>query len=145
MSNNQQIKTVTAKGASEFVKEDAELQKDGYIFCLPKTRGTSKVAKDQWREVMSSVCGEANSDGKGSLLKPSMFFGGGNAVACDKCGTEGLGWMMWGPFNTLPNIVALLTSSLPYTAAGHKFNTDLLAGLGPQPMYRYTQYVGGEV
>jgi hypothetical protein len=34
---------------------------------------------------------------------------------------------------------------LPYTAAGWKFNTDLIAGQGPQPLYRYTQYVGGNM
>ena len=63
----------------------------------------------------------------------------------DKIGTKGLGYMQWGANNQLPNIVSLLMSILPYTAAGHKFNVDLVTGLGPQPMYHYTQYVGGNI
>ena len=134
-----------AKGAKDFAEKDAVLRNEGYFYCLPKSRNKCKAVKDEWRELMSQTCGTTNKSGAKTFLSPQVFFGGGTAVACNKCGTKGLGWVSWGPYNSLPNVVALLTSTLPYTAAGHKFNTDLLAGLGPQAMYRYTQYVGGNL
>lgn len=78
---------------------------------------------------------------------PMLYFSSGNENkwGVDGIGTDGLGWIEWGLGNVLPNVVALLTHLLPYTAAGIKFNTDLCAGLGPQPMYDCTQYVGGAI
>jgi hypothetical protein len=34
---------------------------------------------------------------------------------------------------------------LPYTAVGVKFNTDVIAGLGPKPKYRFNRYVNGGI
>lgn len=62
-----------------------------------------------------------------------------------KIGTDGLGYMTWGSDNKLPNHVDLLTSLLPYTAVGIKFNQDVLSGLGPKPKYRYSYVVNGSV
>lgn len=70
---------------------------------------------------------------------------GGEKMVSDKIGTKGLGYMEWGGNNQLPNVVSILMSILPYTAAGHKFNVDLVTGLGPQAMYAYTQYIGGNI
>ena len=137
--------TLTVRGAKDFAETDVALRKEGYFYCLPKSKKGQNAHKDEWRELMSQSCGGKNKEGTSSFLSPQAFFGGGVAVACNRCGTKGLGFVSWGPYNSLPNVVSLLTSTLPYTAAGHKFNTDLLAGLGPQPMYRYTQYVGGNL
>lgn len=77
---------------------------------------------------------------------PLVFASSGSEVMTDdSIGTPGLGYMQWGGSNQIPNVVSLLMSILPYTAAGHKFNVDLVTGLGPRPMYHYTQYVGGNI
>lgn len=78
---------------------------------------------------------------------PVLYFSSGNEIkqGTEKSGTKDLGYMEWGFGNMLPNLVAFLTHLLPYTAAGIKFNTDLCAGLGPQPMYDTAQYVGGNI
>lgn len=78
---------------------------------------------------------------------PLVYASTGGEVMKDNehIGTKGLGWMEWGVGNLVPNIVAYLTRLLPQTAAGIKFNTDLTAGLGPKPMYRYAQYLFGNI
>ena len=77
---------------------------------------------------------------------PRVFVaGGGENAVSDKVGTKGLGWMSWGAYNDLPNTVAALTELSPYTSASHKFNIDLLTGIGVEPTYRYSQYVGGNI
>ena len=54
-------------------------------------------------------------------------------------------FITWGWGNQLPNVVGMLSSLLPYTAAGHRFNKNLMAGLGVKPIYKYVQYVGGNI
>lgn len=54
-------------------------------------------------------------------------------------------YITWGDGNRIPNVISLLCSLLPYTAAALKFNIDLCTGMGPKPMYAYTQYVGGNI
>ncbi len=58
-------------------------------------------------------------------------------------GTDGLGYIPWGPLNMLPNTIYSLGGSLPYTAAAIKYLIDLTVGYGPMPMYRWTRYVNG--
>lgn len=60
-------------------------------------------------------------------------------------GTPGYGYIPWGPNNALPNMIFNMMSSLPYTAAGLKYITDLTVGLGPKLMYKWPRYAGGTV
>lgn len=60
-------------------------------------------------------------------------------------GTPGYGYIPWGPNNDLPNIIFNMMSSLPYTAAGLKYITDLTVGLGPKLMYKWPRYAGGTI
>ena len=53
--------------------------------------------------------------------------------------------MTWGFDDLLPNRVGILTELLPYMSASHKFNVDLVTGIGVEPTYYYTQYVGGNL
>ena len=77
---------------------------------------------------------------------PAVFAGSSCEQATpDKVGTKGLGYMTWGNDNLLPNHVAILTEMLPYMSASHKFNVDLVTGIGVEPTYYYTQYVGGNL
>lgn len=140
------------KGAKQLAKVTARLQSEGYFMALPsyKRRATPKgdakpFSTDEF--VRNQLCG-CQEDGKGAKREvPLMFASSGNEnmMGAEKIGTKGLGWIEWGWGNRWPNVCALLTMMLPYTAAGWKFNTDLIAGQGPQPLYRYTQYVGGNM
>lgn len=91
----------------------------------------------------------ARCDGKDSPTRgriPAVFAGSSCEQATpDKVGTKGLGYMTWGSDNLLPNRVAILTEMLPYMSASHKFNVDLVTGIGVEPTYYYTQYVGGNL
>lgn len=60
-------------------------------------------------------------------------------------GTDKLGYIPWGPGNSLPNVIYNLASSLPYTARALQYIVELTAGLGPHLMYRWTRYVNGTV
>lgn len=140
------------KGARQLAKVTARLQREGYFVPMPsyKRRATPKggakpFSTDEF--VKNQLCG-CQEDGKGAKREvPLMFASSGNenTTGVEKIGTKGLGWIEWGWGNRWPNVCALLTMMLPYTAAGWKFNTDLIAGQGPQPLYRYTQYVGGNM
>jgi hypothetical protein len=59
-------------------------------------------------------------------------------------GHEG-SYITWGAGNKVPNVVSFFCSLSPYTAAALKFNIDLCCGMGPKPMYQYSQYVGGNL
>lgn len=77
---------------------------------------------------------------------PAVFAGSCYEQATpDDIGTKGLGYITWGNDNLLPNRVAILTEMLPYMSASHKFNVDLVTGIGVEPTYYYTQYVGGNI
>lgn len=140
------------KGAKQLAKVAARLQREGYFVPMPsyKRRATAKgdakpFSTDEF--VRNQLCG-CQEDGKGAKREvPLMFASSGNEnmTGAEKIGTKSLGWIEWGWGNRWPNVCALLTMMLPYTAAGWKFNTDLIAGQGPQPLYRYTQYVGGNM
>lgn len=143
---------VTRVKVSNFIKKAADLQRRNYSVLLPGDRsyynldGPSDIT---WGDFIGSqLRAGATENGKSQRKSiPTLYFSSGNESqqGVDKIGTPNLGWIEWGYGNNLPNIVALLTHMLPYTAAGIKFNTDLCAGLGPQPMYDCTQYVGGNI
>lgn len=89
-------------------------------------------------------CDSKDSPTRGRI--PAVFAGSSCEQATpDKVGSKGLGYMTWGNDNLLPNRVAILTEMLPYMSASHKFNVDLVTGIGVEPTYYYTQYVGGNI
>ena len=136
--------------ADQFVEKAADLHSRGYSVLMP---GNHVVRNDHaelgWADYIGAQLRSGSTENGKSQRKsiPTLYFSSGNEShegAADK-GTKDLGWIEWGYGNNLPNMVALLTHMLPYTAAGIKFNTDLCAGLGPQPMYDCTQYIGGNI
>ena len=151
---NTHINKTAVNGAEQFAKRHAEMQANGYTPLMPSykriVRDNSEGYTPNLHDVINShLHGSEKPDGKKERREvPLLYVSSGNeevkGVPVD-VGTKGLGYIEWGAGNRWPNICALLTSMLPYTAAGWKFNTDLCAGMGPQAMYRYTQYVGGNV
>lgn len=133
-----------------FAETAADLRKRGYSVLMPTDVSFFPEGKELgWTDFIGAqLRGGTKQTGKSQRQSiPTLYFSSGNEqlFGVDNQGTPGLGWIEWGYGNTLPNIVALLTYMLPYTAAGIKFNADLCAGLGPQPMYDCTQYVGGNI
>lgn len=84
----------------------------------------------------------------GAVAKASfgMFDGKqSNPMPVSGAGTEGLGYIPWGPDNQLPNVIFNNSENLPYTAAALKYVADLTVGLGPKLMYSFARYAGGTV
>lgn len=141
---------VKVKNLSEFEQESNALKASGFV-PLPRTiYGSDNARRDYFLTAVQMLDVNAGDSGVIHASKPvPLIFAQTGQENINKngkkIGTEGLGWMEWGANNRLPNVVSLLTGMLPYTAVAHKFNTDLLSGMGPQPMYRYTQYVGGNI
>lgn len=141
------------KGAAELANKVTSLQREGYVAFFPKYKeragksGGTQKPYSTGEYVHEQLCG-CQEDGKGARREVPMLFassGSENTTGAELIGTKGLGWIEWGWGNRWPNVCALLTMMLPYTAAGWKFNTDLIAGQGPQPLYHYVQYAGGNM
>lgn len=148
MSNKNNSPVRVVKGAAGLEAAQKQLTKQGFKMLLPINVGAGNPkAKDDWHEIISSQLTGSKADGRRERNDaPTLFASSGSEVpTTENIGTKGLGYIEWGAGNRWPNIVSLLTMILPYTAAGWKFNTDLLAGLGPVPMYRYSQYIGGNI
>jgi hypothetical protein len=86
---------------------------------------------------------KAGTSGRGPL--PLLHVSSGIAQPVTAVNGHKGNLITWGNGNKIPNVISLLCSLLPYTAAALKFNIDLCTGMGPRPMYAYTQYVGGNI
>ena len=144
---------VTVRGADALRREQDRLAKAGYFPApMPNDFGHSSGGGSgiggSWEEYIHArlMCSEPGKGSGGNRLFPAFHLSSGTEVPTpDNIGTPGLGYMAWGADNRKPNVVTLLRESNPYTASAHRFNTDLCAGRGPQAMYGYTQYVGGNL
>ena len=142
---------LTVSNAQEAKKLDRQLAKRGYV-PLPRPAHFGNGSKDgagDKTDMQKFVESKLYADSENPNQRPSIprvfASGGGEMSVSDKIGTKGLGYIKWGVDNYLPNTVAILTEMLPYMAASHKFNVDLVTGIGVEPMYHYTQYVGGNI
>ena len=142
---------LTVSNAQEAKKLDRQLAKRGYV-PLPRPAHFGNGSKDgagDKTDMQKFVESKLYADPENPNQRPSIprvfASGGGEVSVSEKIGTKGLGYIKWGVDNYLPNTVAILTEMLPYMAASHKFNVDLVTGIGVEPMYHYTQYVGGNI
>lgn len=120
-----------------------KMAEEGYVSLPARKIFGDRIqnAGPQWKDVYNTLLG-SSPDGGTAGSAPTSPVGVEMPV---NGGSEGLGYMSWGPSDNLPNNIALLVSMLPYTAVGVKFNTDVVAGLGPKPKYRYSRYSNGTV
>lgn len=137
---------IRTKGADGLARTTRRLR-DQNFSVLPGHYSTGNGPQWGWGEYVSSQlkCSSSYTGEEARNQIPLLYASSGNEQPITTCGTPNLGWMEWGVGNRLPNVISLLTLMLPYTAAAWKFNTDLVAALGPKPKYRYTQYVGGNI
>ena len=145
-------KNITVRTPQEAAQAHQRLAAEGYIPIerpahLRGSRRSPAVDGGMNDYIQSKLYAGEDPVGKAARHRiPLVFASSGSEVMTDdSIGTPGLGYMQWGGSNQIPNVVSLLMSILPYTAAGHKCNVDLVTGLGPRPMYHYTQYVGGNI
>ena len=147
MTNLKQHKqTVRTK---DFANTHANLISMGYspLPCGMKSDEPTPNLSDSLNAILYQQSAKSGGNSRSRSKIPVIFSTTGGEVKtdCNDIGTKNLGYMQWGDGDRTPNIVAVLTKLLPYTAAGWNFNTKLCAGLGPEPMYHYTQYVGGNI
>lgn len=138
----------TIRSASDAQRVTEEMARLGYapLPCRSITNNNNEGESSSMQQYMDNLLYAKEEGITGRPDIPRVFVsGGGEQGITDKVGTKGLGWMSWGAFNDLPNAVAAATELSPYTSASHKFNIDLVTGIGVEPTYRYSQYVGGNI
>ena len=130
-----------------------EMAQKGYV-PLPRPTQLGSVSNDPLAEgtmtrfvhdQIYAGCKDPTDDKNPNPGVPRVFATGGCEVKESSCGSKDLGYISWGADNYLPNRVAILTEMLPYMSASHKFNVDLVTGIGVEPTFCYTQYVGGNI
>jgi hypothetical protein len=128
--------------AASLAKTAAQMAKDGYVTAPVRKLFGSRIDQHSslWKDVYNTMLG----GGPEGYANPAATTPIGTEIPVEG-GTEGLGYISWGSNNRLPNLIGLLVSMLPYTAVGVKFNTDVIAGLGPRPKYRFNHYVNGSI
>ena len=135
----------TVHSIQEFREASERLRSEGY-YAVPgilgggSSAGGAKYDFDQFYTAQMS-CG---TDQRARDL-PMLHVSAGGAVPVTAANGHKGAYITWGWGNKVPNVVSLLCSLSPYTAAALKFNIDLATGMGPRPMYSYTQYVGGNI
>lgn len=140
---------VTVQGYKQFHEQAERLRNMGMVempdaFGAGSGRGRDKGI--DYGDFISAKLGceaSAGKAGKGELPLLHVTSGYAQPVTAEN-GHKG-NYITWGAGNRLPNVVSLLCSLSPYTAAALKFNIDLITGMGPKPMYQYSQYVGGRL
>jgi len=145
MPQHQNVTVVHSR--EEFEREAQRLRDSGYTEVpgyLGGGHGDS-IKADYADYISSRLNCEANAGANGKAMLPLIHVSSGNAVPVTAENGHKGSLMTWGLSNKVPNVISLLCSLLPYTAAALKWNIDLCTGMGPRPMYAYTQYVGGNI
>lgn len=137
MTRKNKIYRGSTEAVEQFSSKVSSLMKEGYMAMPVREIFGDKSTAPGWNDVLNTYLSPSKCD-NGAVDPGMMFSSSVSETIVSNIGTEGLGYMNWGKDNALPNRVALLSSLLPYTAAGNRFNTDVAAGLGPRPKYRYT-------
>lgn len=143
MAEKMNVKAGIGEGKEHegFRKKVSELIASGYVPLLPEVENIVDNVQTSEQKLEHSNCIGGPMQRAFSIFdykqsRPRPISG---------AGTDGLGYIPWGPDNMLPNLIYNLEKCLPYTAAGLKYIVDLTAGLGPKLMYRFTRYAGGTV
>lgn len=140
---------IRAKGSEQLQQVVNELHSSGYVM-MPKAVSGGEQKPPTWEDTISAQlsCSSPTDGNNAEARKQAgMLFvsSGTEQPTPDKVGTKGLGYISWGFNDRLPNLISLFTKLAPYTSSGWEFNTNIIAGMGPQPMYRFSRYIAGNV
>ncbi len=145
LQDHPNVTVVTSR--EEFEREAQRLRDSGYTevpdFLGGGHSGSLGIDYADYISAKLDCDASAGAAGKGPLPLLHVSSGVATPVKAEN-GHKG-NLITWGAGNKVPNVISLLCSLLPYTAAALKFNIDLCTGMGPRPMYAYTQYVGGNI
>ena len=138
------VTVVTSR--QEFEREVQRLRESGFTEVPGALGGGSGggISADYADYLEAKLSCEAKT-GSGKTSLPLLHVSSGYAQPVTAANGHKGSYITWGAGNRIPNVISLLCSLLPYTAAALKFNIDLCCGMGPRPMYAYTQYVGGNI
>ena len=140
---------VTKVGSMQEFHQAAErLRSEGLVEIPGYFGGGDNTPGRDYGEYLSGMlsCQPEKGKKKGKAgFFPLLHVSSGQAVDVKAAGGHEGRMITWGAWNRVPNTVSYLCELLPYTAVALKFNIDLCCGMGPQPMYDYTQYVGGNI
>lgn len=138
------VTVVTSR--QEFEREAQRLRESGFTEVPGALGGGSGggISPDYADYIEAKLSCEAKT-GSGKTSLPLLHVTSGYAQPVTAANGHKGSYITWGAGNRIPNVISLLCSLLPYTAAALKFNIDLCCGMGPRPMYAYTQYVGGNI
>lgn len=128
----------------QFQEKVTDLKNRGFILLGPMVLDGEASIEVQRAEMMQA---QSKMIGGSTMSMTFGLFDGkqSNPVPVSGAGTEGLGYIPWGPNNQLPNIIFNSSENLPYTAAALKYVAHLTVGLGPKLLYSYGRYAGGTV
>ena len=138
------VTVVTSR--QEFEREVQRLRESGFTEVPGALGGGSGggISPD-YADYIEAKLSCSENTGKGKTSLPLLHVSSGYAQPVTAANGHKGSYITWGAGNRIPNVISLLCSLLPYTAAALKFNIDLCCGMGPRPMYAYTQYVGGNI
>lgn len=138
---------IKVEGPQQFYETAAKLRSEGFVE-VPGALGAGSgggLQLDYADYISARLECEADGGVKGKGSLPLLHVSSGIAVPTTAENGHKGSYITWGDSNKIPNVISLLCSLLPYTAAALKFNIDLCTGMGPRPMYAYTQYVAGNI
>ena len=138
---------IKVEGPQQFYETAAKLRSEGFVE-VPGALGAGSgggLQLDYADYISARLECEADGGVKGKGSLPLLHVSSGIAVPTTAENGHKGSYITWGASNKIPNVISLLCSLLPYTAAALKFNIDLCTGMGPRPMYAYTQYVAGNI
>ena len=138
------VTVVTSR--EEFEREAQRLRESGFTEVPGALGGGSGggISPD-YADYLEAKLACSEGTGKSKTSLPLLHVSSGYAQPVTAANGHKGSYITWGAGNRIPNVISLLCSLLPYTAAALKFNIDLCCGMGPRPMYAYTQYVGGNI
>ena len=142
-SANGKVTVVTSR--QQFEQEAQRLRAEGFTEVPGFFGGGGGELKADYGAFINSklACDTKVGSSKGSF--PLLHVSSGYAQPVKAVNGHKGSYITWGVGNKLPNVVSFLCSLSPYTAAALKFNIDLVTAKGPQSLYQYTQYVGGNI
>ena len=136
------------KTVSEFQQMNKRLNKQGYIAIdFLKQGGVKNISLGDGDPAEKGAQDMALSMGKGGwsngpLTQVAWQFDSRDDNAVQKVNDQdgeplGLGYVEWGPGNSIPSVIPPLAQASPYTAAPLRYIADTICGLGPALMYRF--------
>jgi len=157
MANKTKNKTKVALGShpnvtvvtsrQEFERAAQRLRAAGYTE-MPGFLGggnSDGITADYGDYINAQLQCDVDAGAKGKAKLPLLQVSSGEAIPIEAQNGYKGSYITWGTGNKVPNVISFLVSLLPYTAAALKFNIDMCCGIGPRPMYSYSQYVGGNI